>query len=311
MSSTVRFGVTLPQIKRTWDEARAAATEFDQLGYDSVWVCDHLYGVPRPDIPILEAWSELAAVAAITEKVQLGTLVTPPLIRNPAVLAKQIATIDHISGGRVIAGFGAGWFQDEFEGYGVAFPGDRDRLEALDQMVELMKRMWTEDEVTMDGEWASAKAVKCEPKPTRTPPVLIGGSGEKVLMGIAARHGDIWNNTAATQPELGAKIEALHRRCDDVGRDPSEIAISQQCTVVIAEDEATAKDHLERAKTIYGGHMGSAIEEHGIWGAPERVIDCINKHVDMGCTMFAIEFFGRDTKEPARLFAETVMPEYA
>ena len=103
-----KFGVTLPQIKRSWNEARDAALEFDGLGYDHVWVCDHVYGVPIPQLPIFEAWSELAAVAAITEHVELGTLVTPPFFRNPAILAKQVATIDHISNGRTIVGLGAG-----------------------------------------------------------------------------------------------------------------------------------------------------------------------------------------------------------
>src|SRR5213596_3460995 len=104
MARPVRFGVTLPQIKRTWAEVRAAALEFDRLGFDSVWVCDHLYGVPLPNLPIFEAWSELAAVAAITERVELGTLVTPPFFRNPAVFAKQVATIDHVANGRVDGG---------------------------------------------------------------------------------------------------------------------------------------------------------------------------------------------------------------
>ena len=93
MSRPVRFGVTLPQIKRTWQEARDAAIEFDRLGYDSLWVCDHLYGVPAPQLPILEAWTQLAAIAAVTDQAKLGTLVTPPFFRNPAVLAKQIATM--------------------------------------------------------------------------------------------------------------------------------------------------------------------------------------------------------------------------
>ncbi len=97
MTKPARFGVTLPQIKRTWQEARAAAVAFDELGFDSAWVCDHLYGVPLPTLPILEAWTELAAVAAVTERIELGTLVTPPFFRNPAVLAKQIATIDAVA----------------------------------------------------------------------------------------------------------------------------------------------------------------------------------------------------------------------
>src|SRR5262252_2470519 len=136
MTRPVRFGVTLPQIKRTWAEARDAAIEFDRLGYHSVWVCDHLYGVPMPNLPILEAWSELAAVAAVTERVELGTLVTPPFFRNPAVLAKQVATIDQISGGRVIVGLGSGWFAQEFAGYGIDFPPVRDRLAQLDEGIQ-------------------------------------------------------------------------------------------------------------------------------------------------------------------------------
>ena len=92
-----------------------AALEFDRAGFDSVWVCDHVYGVPNPALPIFEAWSQLAAIGAITENVELGTLVSPPLFRNPGVLAKQVATVDHISQGRVIMGLGAGWFQPEFE----------------------------------------------------------------------------------------------------------------------------------------------------------------------------------------------------
>ena len=307
----LHFGVTLPQIKRTWEESARAAKAFDELGYDSVWVCDHLYGIPAPENDILEAWSQLAAVAAITDHVELGTLVTPPLFRNPAVLAKQIATIDHISGGRVIAGLGAGWFQDEYEGYGIEFLSTPDRMVALEESLELMKLMWTQDEVTYEGRFTKAKGVHCAPKPESPPKILVGGSGEKILMGIAARHADIWNNLEVTQGELAQKVAALHRRCEEHDRDPSTITVSQQCTVVLASDETSAKENIERAKKIYGGHMGGAIEESGIWGTPEQVVEHINRHVEMGCTMFVFEFFGRDTTEPAALFAEQVMPEFA
>src|SRR5437879_13833800 len=133
MTRPIRFGGTLPQIKRTRAEARAAALEFDRLGFDSVWVCDHLYGVPLPNLPIFEAWSELAAVAAITERVELGTLVTPPFFRNPAVVAQEVATIDHIAGGRTIVALGAGWFASEFEAYGCPFPALGARLGPTDE----------------------------------------------------------------------------------------------------------------------------------------------------------------------------------
>ena len=226
------------------------------------------------------------------------------------MLAKQIATIDNIAGGRVVAGFGAGWFEDEFVGYGNEFPSGRERLVALEEMVELCRAMWSEDRVTYQGRYTKVVDVVCEPKPQRRVPILIGGSGERYLMAIAARHADIWNNLAVSQPELPAKIEALHRRCDDVGRDAADIEISQQCTVVIAPDEATAREHLDKAKVIYGGHMGGAIEEHGIWGTPAQVIEHVERHRAMGCSSLQIEFFGRDTTEPATLFAEEVIPHF-
>lgn len=310
MDRPLHFGVTLPQIKRSWQEAREAAVTFDGLGFDSVWVCDHLYGVPMPQLPILEAWSQLAAVAAITEKVELGTLVTPPFFRNPAMLAKQIATIDQIAGGRVIAGLGGGWFQAEFEAYGMRFPSTGERLQALDEMAQIMKSLWTEERTTFEGRHFQVKDCVLEPKPPRRPPVLIGGGGEKVLMGIAARQADIWNNMAVFQGALETKVDALKRRCDEEGRPFDELTVSQQCTIVIAEDEATAKEQLQKAHKVYGGHMGAGLESHGIWGSPERVIEGIERHRALGCTMFIIEFFGRDTRAPATLFAETILPHY-
>ena len=127
-------------------------------------------------------------------------------------------------------------------------------------------------------------------------------------MGIVARHADIWNNMAVMQAQLGAKVEALRRRCDEEGRDFESLTVSQQCIVVIGETDQDARRSLERAQKIYGGHMGAGLEEHGIWGTPDRVVDCIERHRRLGCTSFVIEFFGRDTREPARLFAEKVAP---
>lgn len=311
MAISMQFGGTLPQIKRSWQEARAVAEELDALGFHSAWVCDHVYGVPAPNLPIFEAWTELAAVAAVTSRIELGTLVTPPFFRNPAILAKQIATLDHISGGRAIVGLGAGWFEAEFRGTGSPFPALGERMKALEETAILLRRLFSEERVTFQGRHFSVSEAWCEPKPLRRTPILIGGAGEKVLLRIAAEHADIWNNLAVFQAQLPAKIEALRRRCDDVKRDIAEIRISQQCVVVIEEDEARAKESLEKAKKIYGGHMGGALEEHGIWGTPERVIDCIERHRKLGCGLLVIEFFGRDTRVPARLFAERVLPAFS
>jgi alkanesulfonate monooxygenase SsuD/methylene tetrahydromethanopterin reductase-like flavin-dependent oxidoreductase (luciferase family) len=250
-------------------------------------------------------------VGAITERAELGTLVTPPFFRNPAVLAKQVATLDQVTGGRTIMGLGAGWFEPEFTGYGCDFPPVRERLRALEESAIIMKRMWTEEQVTFEGRHYSVKDVRCEPKPVRRPPILIGGAGERVLMRIVAEHADIWNNMAVAQADLAKNLEVLKRRCDDVGRDFGELRVSQQCLVVIAADDEGARAALAKANKIYGGHMGAGLEEHGIWGTPTQVIERIERHVRLGCTLFVMEFFGRDTREPARLFAEQVMPAFA
>ena len=308
--ANLHFGVTIPQIKRTWEEAKSNSLEFEAMGYDSLWVCDHLYGPQSPQIPILEAWSLISAVAAVTSKVEIGTLVTPAGMRNAAHLGKVIATIDNIAEGRIIPGLGAGWMPREFSDFGVPFLPTAARLGQLRETVELLKRMWTEPSVTYDGKYVKANNLVCEPKPVRIPPILIGGSGEKVTLKLAAQHADIWNHQAARQFELPKKIEVLKQRCAEVGRDFSTLTVSQQCLVTIAPDEASAAPMIDTAKKIFGGHMGDPTGPLAIAGSPQRVREQIQKHIDLGCTMFLMEFFGRDTREPAALFAETVLPHF-
>ncbi len=307
----VHFGVTLPQIKRPWAAAADAAKHFEALGYDSLWVCDHLYGPQSPQLPILEAWSMVSAVAAITERVEIGTLVTPAGMRNAAQLGKVIATADNIAGGRVIAGLGGGWMPREFTDFDVPFHSTGDRLQQLAETVELLKRMWgEEEEVSFDGRFVRAENVVCQPKPPRDIPLLIGGGGEKVTLKLTARHADIWNNLAAMHPLLPGKIDVLKQHCDNEGRDFNDITVSQQCLVTIAANEAAAAPMAAQAQKIFGGHMGDPMGPLAITGTPEQCCEKIAKHIDLGCTMFVIEFFGRDTREPAALFAETVLPEF-
>jgi alkanesulfonate monooxygenase SsuD/methylene tetrahydromethanopterin reductase-like flavin-dependent oxidoreductase (luciferase family) len=174
-----------------------------------------------------------------------------------------------------------------------------------------MRRMWTEERASYQGKYFSIDDVVCAPKPEKRPEILIGGSGEKVLMGIAARLADTWNNQAPFQPQLPAKVAALRQRCEEVDRDPDSIEISQQCIVIIDETEDKARAHLAKASKVYGGHMGGALEESGIWGGPERVIDCIEQQRKQGVSLFVMEFFGRDPQVPAEIFAESVMPAFS
>lgn len=309
---SVHFGVTLPQIKRPWVATSDAAEAFEDLGFDSLWVCDHLYGPQSPQLPILEAWSTIAAVAAITSKVNLGTLVTPAGMRNVPQLGKVIASIDNIAGGRVIAGFGAGWMEREFTDFGYPYLSVRDRLDQLEETIDFLKRMWgDEEEVSYDGRFVSAQSVVCQPKPPRNVPILVGGSGEKRTLRIAAETADIWNNPAGQQDALAHKVDVLKDHCQDANSNFDNIQISQQCLVTIAATEKEAGPMADRAQQIFGGHMGNPKGELAITGTAEQCCEKIQAHIDLGCTMFVIEFFGRDTREPAQLFAESVIPEFA
>lgn len=307
----VHFGVTVPQIKRPWVAAAEAARGFESMGYDSIWVCDHLYGPQSPQLPILEAWTMVSALAAITERVEIGTLVTPAGMRNPAQLGKVIASVDNIAGGRVIAGLGAGWMDREFTDFNVPFLSVGERLGQLAETVELLKRMWgDEEQVTYEGKFVTAHNVVCQPKPARKIPILIGGAGEKVTLRLVAKEADIWNNLAGHQANLGQKIEVLKRHCDDIGRDFSSITASQQCLVTIARNAEEAGPMADRAQRIFGGHMGDPKGPMAITGTSEQCCEAIQKHIDLGCTMFIMEFFGRDTLEPAQLFKEEVVPHF-
>jgi alkanesulfonate monooxygenase SsuD/methylene tetrahydromethanopterin reductase-like flavin-dependent oxidoreductase (luciferase family) len=306
----VHFGANLPQISRTWEETRSAALTFEELGFDSLWLNDHLYGVPRAEIPILEAWTVLSAVGSITERVELGTLVSPPGFRNPAYLAKVVATLAQITGGRVVPGIGAGWFKKEFTDFGYPFPDARDRVRALAEAAEIMTRAWTEPNLTFTGRYFQVEDLTITPVPETRPKLLIGGGGEQVTMKVAARFADIWNNSASQQSNLPRKVEVLRRHCETVGRDPASIRISQQTLVLITEQAADVEPMLERAGRIFGGHMGDVRGPLAIAGTPEMVTEAIQRHIDLGCTHFIIEFFGRDTRAPATLFAEAVMPRF-
>ena len=310
--SAAHFGVTIPQIKRPWVAAADAARSFEAMGYDSIWVCDHLYGPQSPQLPILEAWSMVSGLAAITERLEIGTLVTPAGMRNPAQLGKVVATADNIAGGRVIAGLGGGWMPREFTDFGMPFLPTGERLGQLEETVQLLRRMWDgeEAEVTFAGRFVQAQNVVCQPKPPRRVPILIGGAGEKVTLHIAAQHGDIWNNLAGHQGGLGRKVEVLKRHCDAVGRDFDDITVSQQCLVTIAPDAASAGPMADRAEQIFGGHMGDPKGPLAITGTPSQCIDAIGKHIELGCDAFVMEFFGRETITPAQLFAEEVAPHF-
>jgi alkanesulfonate monooxygenase SsuD/methylene tetrahydromethanopterin reductase-like flavin-dependent oxidoreductase (luciferase family) len=233
-------------------------------------------------------------------------------MRNVAHLGKTIATIDHISGGRIIPGLGAGWMPREFTDFGLPFLPTKDRLGQLREGIEILKQMWDpeQESVTYDGKYFQVENVVTLPKPERRPPLLVGGAGEQVTLKIAAKHADIWNNLAGHQDHIERKVQVLRQHCETVGRDPSDITVAQQCLVTIAPNDEELGPMVETAQRIFGGHMGNPQGEIALTGTPGQVAERIQRHIDLGCTMFNMEFFGRDTREPAELFAKEVIPQF-
>jgi len=242
----IKFGVTIPQWGATWTEARDIALLAEDVGFDSIWVADHFFGVTGEDP--LEAWTEMSAVAAITKKIEIGFLVLCNSYRHPPLLAKAAATFDQIANGRLILGYGAGWFVQEYEAYGYEYPSMRTRLEQLEEGLEILKRMWTEESPTFHGVHYHVENARCWPPPVRKPhpPILIGGGGEKILLKLVARFADIWNNLGAFHGHVADKIKVLRAHCEKIGRDFDEIEISQQTLGAIGASKDEAKRRTEK-----------------------------------------------------------------
>ncbi len=220
------------------------ATTADNSGFDSVWVMDHLYQIevvaPREE-PMLEAYTLLGALAARTRQVALGTMVTGVTYRNPALLAKIVTTLDIISSGRAILGIGAAWNDDEHAGYGYDFPTAKERLDRLEEALQIIPAMFTEQTPSFQGRHYRIQEVLNNPKPIRGRiPVLIGGGGEKRTLRLVAQYGDACNLFGGPD-EVRHKLDVLERHCADVGRDPAEITKTILYTV---------RDPLEAADKI-------------------------------------------------------------
>ncbi len=245
----LRVGVQLPEVERVvrWPEVRDMARSAEDAGFDSLWVGDHLlYRDPgEPPRGPWEAWSTLAAVAAVTERVELGPLVASVSFHNPAMLAKKAATIDDISGGRLIVGIGAGWNEPEYRAFG--YPFDH-RLERFEEAFTIIRGLLREGRVDFAGRYHEARDCVLLPPPLRTPPIMVGTVGPKMLR-LAARHADAWNawftwygNSVEGLRELRAKVDGA---CNDVGRDPASLERTV-AVLVQMEDEP-----IERRGRIY------------------------------------------------------------
>lgn len=287
----MRSGVFIPQgwrldlvgipREQQWTVMHDVAAAADVAGYESVWVYDHFHTVPVATQEVThEAWSLMGALAATTKRIRLGQMCTCNAYRPPAYLAKVAATIDVISGGRLEMGIGAGWYEQEFLGYGYEFPRPAVRLGQLAEAIEILKRMWTEDEVHFDGKHYQLRGAICQPKPLQSPhiPLWVAGGGEQLTLRLVAEHA-AYANFGDTLDQFKQKSELLAGYCRDVGRDFDEIVRSKNFNVICEETEAAVADRVAWLRDHYSNHVtGAQLERRvGLFaefsGTPEQLVE--------------------------------------
>jgi F420-dependent oxidoreductase-like protein len=238
----------------TWDDVLGLWRHAEATGWDAACVTDHF----MPNTPgrlgdVLECWSVLAALAAAVPRLRVGTLVCGNTYRHPAVFAKMAATVDVISGGRLICGIGAGWQENEHEAYGIPFYTAGERLRRLDEACQVLKLLWTEEKASFEGRYYRLSDAPCMPKPVQRPhpELMIGGAGERVTLRIAAKHADHWN--AWGGPETFAhKGRILEEHCAAVGRDPQAIIRSANVVLALDEDRAAREAVVRHVMERFG-----------------------------------------------------------
>jgi F420-dependent oxidoreductase-like protein len=269
----MRFSIW-PRPDRPWEEVLELTRHAEATGWDGVYFADHFMpntedGSPE-DGPILECWAVVAGLAAAVPRLRLGTLVCGNTYRHPAVLANIAATVDQVSGGRLVLGLGAGWQVNEHNAYGLPLGTPKERLDWFEDACQIVTGLLRERRTTVDGRRYQVTDAPCDPKPAGPLPLLIGGSGEKRTMRIAARYADEWN-VWSTPEVMRHKIGVLHRHAGDLGRDPDEIAVSTQALLYLSDDEGWLAE--KRA---------SGVGRPQIVGTPAEVADTVAEFRDIG-----------------------------
>ncbi|MGH2783924.1 MAG: LLM class flavin-dependent oxidoreductase [Actinomycetota bacterium] len=303
----MRFGILIPQEGAAFDDVLAHARLAESLGYDSVWVEDHLrvIAVP-PGSPAYEGWTTLTGLLAGTERIAAGPLVLAEGFRNPAYLASAAATLDQMSRGRLILGIGAGGYEAEFRSFGYEWLESAERAERLAEALEVITGMW--EGRAFEGRWYRADGSTDCPKPYQQPrpPIWIGGRGPSLLR-VAARYADSWNAPLLTPDEVAEKAARLRSFCEEAGRPMPEI--SYYGPVWVDDDEERMARRLERAHASDNRNV-RLYARVAISGTAEQAIARLHEYRDAGVTHFVCHFGRADVTSGTEAFAKTILPAF-
>jgi len=260
------------------------------------WVPDHFM---RGDSFRLECWTQLTWLAARYPTQYLGGIVMANSYRHPPLLAKMAASIQTLSQGRFILGYGAGWLADEYHAYGYEFPTPRVRIAQMVEGIEVMRAMWTQSPASYTGTYYQVRDAYCEPRPDPPPPVMIGGDGERFLLRAVAEHADWWLPFSRDLTALAHKITVLQEHCATVGRDFHTIQKVYPLTVYLSERRADAEARA-------GASLAS--DNPPFAGEPEALVDLLQQLVALGFRHFALAFADFPDTADLRLFERRVIP---
>ena len=328
----VQFGLTIPQGWRggdlplqqendpvkQYEFSKSISVEADNIGFDSIYAYDHLIPYYKNDVNknIFECLTLLSSLTAITKRIKIGQIVTCNSYRNPSLLAKITSTLDVISNGRSELGIGAGWYGREYEAYGYDFPPHATRINQLDEAITIIKAMWSnERSASFEGKYYKLKDAICNPKPIQKPHpiIMIGGSGEKYLLKVAAKHADRYNLFFGSPSDMKRKISLLKEYCksleSNIGTNyHKDIQYSVVLPCIIRDSEEEVNKIIEQYK-----REDKTAEQYlkdlvgGITiGVPERILKGIHEYLDLGVTHFIFQFIGLNEKS-LKLFYSKVM----
>lgn len=300
----MRFGIW-PSPAWTWEEIHDLVAHCERTGWDAAYFADHFMPTSQDDTPadgdVLECWSVLTAIAATVPRLRLAPLVTSVTYRHPAVLANIAVATDHISGGRLTLGIGAGWQVNEHAAYGLDLGTPKERMDRFEEACELINSLLHQKRTTFSGRYFQIDDAPNQPAPAQTKvPLLIGGGGEKRTLRIAARFADQWNHWT-TPDVLSQKLEVLTRHCEDIGRVRSEIHVSTQALVFLSTDE-------QKLAPLRNRDIGRAMAV----GNPQEMIDLMGAYREAGADEFILPGFTLGDRQERRdvcdLFIEEVAP---